>query len=47
LAERASPISEIGLGCWQLASSAWGTQDSRDALRIVETLLRIITHPNP
>lgn len=32
-------VSEIGLGCWQLASSAWGTEESRDALRIVETAL--------
>lgn len=32
-------VSEIGLGCWQLASSAWGTQDSRDAQRIVQAAL--------
>lgn len=32
-------VSEIGLGCWQLASSAWGTQDSPDALRIVQAAL--------
>ena len=28
-------VSEIGLGCWQLASSAWRTQDNRDAQRTV------------
>ena len=32
-------VSEIGLGCWQLASSAWGTEDGQDASRIVETAL--------
>ena len=32
-------VSEVGLGCWQLASSAWGTQDSQDAQRIVHTAL--------
>lgn len=32
-------VSEVGLGCWQLASSAWGTQDSQDAERIVHTAL--------
>ena len=32
-------VSEIGLGCWQLASSAWGTQDSREAQRIVQAAL--------
>lgn len=32
-------VSEIGLGCWQLASSAWGTQDSQEAARIVQTAL--------
>ena len=32
-------VSEIGLGCWQLASTAWGTQDSTDAQRIVQTAL--------
>lgn len=32
-------VSEIGLGCWQLASSAWGTQDSQDAQRIVQNAL--------
>ena len=32
-------VSEIGLGCWQLASSAWGTQDSQDADRIVQVAL--------
>ena len=32
-------VSEIGLGCWQLASSAWGTQDSQEAARIVQTAI--------
>jgi aryl-alcohol dehydrogenase-like predicted oxidoreductase len=32
-------VSEIGLGCWQLASNAWGTQDSPDAGRTVQTAL--------
>ena len=32
-------VSEVGLGCWQLASSAWGTQDSQDAVEIVQTAL--------
>jgi aryl-alcohol dehydrogenase-like predicted oxidoreductase len=32
-------VSEIGLGCWQLASAAWGTQDSLEAERIVQTAL--------
>ena len=32
-------VSEIGLGCWQLASTAWGTQDNTDAQRIVQTAL--------
>jgi aryl-alcohol dehydrogenase-like predicted oxidoreductase len=32
-------VSEIGLGCWQLASSAWGTQDSRESDRIVQVAL--------
>lgn len=32
-------VSEIGLGCWQLASTAWGTQDSPDGERIVQTAL--------
>jgi aryl-alcohol dehydrogenase-like predicted oxidoreductase len=32
-------VSEVGLGCWQLASSAWGTQDSQDADRVVQTAL--------
>lgn len=32
-------VSEVGLGCWQLASSAWGTQDSQDAVQIVQTAL--------
>jgi aryl-alcohol dehydrogenase-like predicted oxidoreductase len=32
-------VSEIGLGCWQLASNAWGTQDSHDAETIVQTAL--------
>jgi aryl-alcohol dehydrogenase-like predicted oxidoreductase len=32
-------VSEIGLGCWQLASPAWGTTDADEALRIVRTAL--------
>ena len=32
-------VSEIGLGCWQLSSNAWGTHDSRDAGRIVQAAL--------
>lgn len=32
-------VSEIGLGCWQLASTAWGTQNSQDGERIVQTAL--------
>jgi aryl-alcohol dehydrogenase-like predicted oxidoreductase len=32
-------VSEISLGGWQLASPAWGTQDSKEALRIVRTAL--------
>jgi aryl-alcohol dehydrogenase-like predicted oxidoreductase len=32
-------VSEIGLGCWQLASEAWGLSSSDDALRIVRASL--------
>ena len=32
-------VSAIGLGCWQLASQAWGTQEGHEAARIVHTAL--------
>lgn len=32
-------VSEMGLGCWQLASRAWGTQDSQAPERVVQTAL--------
>jgi aryl-alcohol dehydrogenase-like predicted oxidoreductase len=32
-------VSEIGLGCWQLSSAAWGTENTQDAQEIVQTAL--------
>jgi aryl-alcohol dehydrogenase-like predicted oxidoreductase len=32
-------VGEIGLGCWQLANPAWGTEDAAEAVRIVHAAL--------
>jgi aryl-alcohol dehydrogenase-like predicted oxidoreductase len=32
-------VSEIGLGCWQLANPTWGPEDAAEAVRIVHAAL--------
>ena len=35
--ERTDPLSEMGLGCWQLGGSDWGSLDDATALDILRT----------
>lgn len=34
-----TPVSEIGLGCWQLGSADWGTVSDADAFQILQTTI--------
>lgn len=35
--KEAIPISEVGLGCWQLGGAEWGEVDNKEAAAILET----------
>ena len=34
-----TPVSEIGLGCWQLGGTDWGAVDDASAFDILQTAL--------